>query len=112
MFRASITIFLAVFMLASAVGADFLLIPETTNDTIGMYDPFDGTYLGDFSDGGGVLIKAINAQLGPDGYIYVSDQNIGAVFRFNLDGTYFDTFISGQYNVRGFDFRDGHLFFG
>ena len=90
--------------------ANYLLIPESTNDTIGMYDPFDGSYLGDFSAGGGMLSTPINAVLGPGGLVYVSDQLGDAVFRYDLTGNYVDTFVSGYNNLRGIDFRGGNLF--
>ena len=95
---------------ASMASAQYLLIPESSNDTVGMYDPYDGTYLGDLIDGAGLFSTPINALLGPDGYIYVSDQVADSVFRFDTDGNYVDTFVSGYNNIRGADFYGDHLF--
>jgi hypothetical protein len=95
---------------ASVASAQYLLIPESSDDTVGMYDPYDGTYLGDLINGAGLFSTPINALLGPDGYIYVSDQVADSVFRFDTDGNYVDTFVSGYNNIRGADFYGGHLF--
>jgi DNA-binding beta-propeller fold protein YncE len=95
---------------ASAASAQYLLIPESSNDTVGMYDPYDGTYLGDLIDGADLFTTPINALLGPDGYIYVTDQVADSVFRFDTDGNYVDTFVSGYNNIRGADFYGDHLF--
>jgi hypothetical protein len=98
------------------VDPPFLLIPESSNDTVGMYDPMDGTYLGDLITVPilyGSSSTPINAVAGPDGYIYVSDQLQDAVFRFNMDGTFFDVYADntdGLNNIRGIDFRDGLLY--
>ena len=95
-----------------------LLIPESTNDVVGMYDPYDGTYLGDLivNDTTGIqynLTTPINAIQGPDGDIYLSDQVSKAVFVFDTLGNYQYTYADtsdGLNNVRGIDFRDDHLF--
>jgi len=87
-----------------------LLIPESTNDVVGMYDPYDGTYLGVFITNPGSFSTPINAVQGPDGNIYVSDQVADAVFVFDTTGAYQYTYCSGYDNIRGIDFRDGHLF--
>lgn len=93
--------------------SNFLMIPDSTTDTVGMYDPFDGTYLGVLIDGSGLFSTPINAILGPDGDIYVSDQVKDSVFVFDIDGTYLYTYADasdGLNNIRGIDFRDGNLF--
>jgi hypothetical protein len=80
---------------------------------VGMYSPVDGTYLGDLIDGTGLFNTPRNAVQGPDGNIYVSDQSNDSVFRFDISGTYIDTFIdasAGVNNIRGIDFRGTHLF--
>lgn len=100
----------ALFAAASVSSAGYLLIPESSNDTVGMYDPYDGTYLGDLIDGAGLFSTPINAVLGPDGNIYVSDQVADSVFRYDAQGNYIDTFVSGYNNIRGIDFRGDHLF--
>ena len=95
---------------------DVLLIPDSTADVVNMYDPFDGTLLGvliDLSALPSGPSTPINAVLGPDGYIYVSDQVDDSVSRWNPDGTYVDTYADGSdglNNIRGIDFYNGHLF--
>ena len=39
------------------------MIPDSTTDTVGMYDPFDGTYLGDVIPDLGYFSTPINAVL-------------------------------------------------
>ena len=90
-----------------------LLIPESTGDFVGMYDPFDGTFLGNLINGSGMFSTPINAIQGPDGNIYVSDQVADAVFVFDTTGTYLYTYADGSDgldNIRGIDFRGDHLF--
>ena len=97
---------------------EVLLIPESGNDVVGMYDPYDGTYLGDLivNDTLGVqysFATPINAVPGPDYNIYVSDQISDAIFVFDTTGEYLYTYADtsdGLNNIRGIDFRDGHLF--
>jgi len=90
-----------------------LMIPESTADVVGMYDPYDGTYMGDMITANPGFSTPINAVQGPDGNIYVSDQIADAVFVFNPDGEYLYTYADasdGLNNIRGIAFRDGELF--
>ena len=90
-----------------------LLIPESSADVIGMYDPYDGSYLGDLINGSGILNLPIDAMQGPDNNVYVSDQNGDGVFVFDTSGTYLYTYCDGSdglNNVRGIDFRNDTLF--
>lgn len=95
---------------------EVLLIPESSADVVGMYDPFDGTYLGDLIVEDTMLFDfstPINAVSGPDYNIYVSDQLSDAVYVFDTTGAYLYTYADesdGLNNIRGIDFRDGHLF--
>jgi hypothetical protein len=97
-------------------GNPVLLIPDSTSDTVGMFDPYDGTYLGDFltvPQIHGTLSTPINAVPGPDGNIYVSDQVQDAVFVFNSTGTFLYEYANdtdGLDNIRGIAFRGTHLF--
>ncbi len=100
-------------LLAGSAFAQYLAIPDSTSDTVGMYDPFDGTYLGVVIDGSSLFSTPINAVLGPDNLIYVSDQVKDSVFRFDMAGTFVDVFADatdGLNNIRGIDFYDGKLF--
>gem|GEM_PF-6736903 len=91
----------------------YLMIPDSTADTVGKYDAYDGTYLGDIINGAGYFSTPINAIIGPDGNIYVSDQVADSVFVFDTSGTYLFTYADasdGLNNIRGIDFRGTHLF--
>jgi len=93
-----------------------LLITDSTSDTVCMFDPYDGTYLGDFCTIPpihGTYLTPVNAIPGPDGNIYVSDQVQDAVFVFNSTGTFLYEYANdtdGLNNVRGIAFRGTHLF--
>jgi hypothetical protein len=90
-----------------------LLIPESNADVVGMYDPFDGTFLGNLISGGGLFSTPINAIQGPDNNIYVSDQVADAIFVYDTSGTYLYTYADasdGLDNIRGIDFRNDTLF--
>ena len=95
---------------------EVLLIPESSADVVGMYDPFDGTYIGDLIVEDTLLFDfstPINAVPGPDFNIYVSDQIEDAVYVFDTTGAFLYTYADtsdGLNNIRGIDFRDGHLF--
>ncbi|HUU97833.1 MAG TPA: hypothetical protein VM487_19020 [Phycisphaerae bacterium] len=112
--RIVLSVVAASLLLAPAASADeFLLIPDSTADAVGMYDPYDGTYLGDLIPPFDSFSTPINAAPGPGGYIYVSDQVADSVFRFNMDGSFFDVYADatdGLNNIRGIDFRGGHVF--
>lgn len=96
--------------------ASVLLIPDSTADVVGMFDPYDGEYLGDFivNDPGGTQYSfqtPINAVQGTDGNIYVSDQIADAVYAFDSEGDFlFVAAQTGLNNVRGIDFRNDTLF--
>jgi hypothetical protein len=101
-------------------GVDVLLITDPSTDSVGMYSPLDGTYLGDFvppPTGAEPydLSTPNNAIQGPDGRIYVSDQLADVILRFEADGTFESIFTEkadwpGVDNVRGMQFRDDVLF--
>jgi hypothetical protein len=107
----------AVAFVACAVAQPVLLIPDSVTDSVGMYSPTDGTYLGDLildSDPGpaGNLDTPIDAIVGTDGRIYVSDQVKDAVLRYDQSGVFIDAFCgpgSGLDNVRGIAFADADL---
>jgi hypothetical protein len=78
-----------------------------------MYDPYDGTFLGNLIDGTGVLSTPINAIKGPDGNIYLSDQNLDGVLVYDTSGAYLYTYCDGTDgldNIRGIDFRGDTLY--
>ncbi|MEM9877627.1 MAG: hypothetical protein AAF928_22200 [Myxococcota bacterium] len=89
-----------------------LLIPDSSDDAIGQYDPQTGAYLGDWLGPNQAtdpwsFSTPICAAQGPNGNVYVSDQLADAVFEFQADGTYVGVFADtndGLNNVRGIDF--------
>ncbi len=93
-----------------------LLIPDSTADAIGMYDPDDGEYLGDFivNDPGVPEYEfqtPINAVQGPAGIIFVSDQLADKVYAFDDEGIFlYVAAETGLNNLRGIDFRNDTLF--
>jgi hypothetical protein len=90
-----------------------LLIPNSTDGNVGMYDPADGTFLGLFITGYEGFYTPINAVPGPDGNVYVSDQVEDAVYVFDMLGNYLYTYADetdGLNNIRGIDFRGDTLF--
>ena len=92
---------------------EVLLIPDSNADAIGMYDPSDGTYLGDFNSTNPGFSTPINAVQGPDLCVYVSDQIADAIFVFDFDGHYLSTYADasdGLNNIRGIAFRGDELF--
>ena len=97
---------------AVAPAQTVLLIPDSSTDTVGTYSSFDGSFLGDLivdSDPGpaGNLETPINAVVGPDALIYVSDQLKDAVLRYDQSGAFVDVFCDatdGLNNVRGIQF--------
>ncbi len=92
--------------------AGVLLIPNSTDDNVGMYDPSNGAYLGLFIMGHDGFSTPICAITGPDSNIYVSDQLADAVFVFDTTGAYISTYCDagdGLNNIRGIAFRGDHL---
>ncbi len=99
-------------MSGGASATAVLLIPESSNDSVGSYDPQTGAYLGDWlgpNQAGDAwsFSTPIEAIEGPNGNIYVSDQVEDAVLEFMPDGTYVGLFADtndGLNNVRGIAF--------
>ena len=75
-------------LLDSLPDSDVLLIPNSTDDWVGMYDPFDGDYLGIFVEDSIHFSTPLCAIEGPDGNIYISDQIGDGVFVYDRQGTY------------------------
>lgn len=98
--------------------APLLLIPDSNADVVGMFSPYDGTYIGNIivDDPTGLnydLQTPINAIQGPAAYIFLSDQVSDAVYAFDASGNFLyiaaDT-SDGLDNVRGIAFRNDTLF--
>ncbi|MEM1030834.1 MAG: hypothetical protein AAGN82_10815 [Myxococcota bacterium] len=97
---------------------DVLLIPDSEVDAVGLYDPQDGSYLGDWlppnqmSDPYTLSIP-FNATQGLNGNIFVSDQIEDAVLEFEASGAFVRVFADatdGLDNIRGIDFFGTDLF--
>ena len=74
-----------------------LLIPDSSEDAIGIYDAEDGTFLGNFLEpntesDAWVFSTPINAVQGPNGNIFVSDQVEDAVLEFDTGGAFVGIF--------------------
>jgi len=100
---------------APVTKSSVLLIPDSGADVVGMYDPFDGTYLGDLivDDPTGTIYDLqtpINAVQGPNDFIFLSDQISDAVYAFDTEGNYLYDAATGENNIRGIDFRDDTLY--
>jgi cysteine-rich repeat protein len=97
---------------------EVLLIPDSVDDRVSMFDPGDGTLLGDFIAPNTAadpyqLSIPVNAVQGPNDHIYVSDQGEDKIFEFAQDGTFIGVFASetqGIDNIRGIHFAGGDLY--
>jgi hypothetical protein len=90
-----------------------LLIPNSSDDNVGMFDPYDGHFLGLLITDSTRLSTPISPIKGPDGNIYLSDQLGDAVYVYDTSGAYLSTFCDATDsldNVRGIDFRNDTLF--
>ncbi|VAX39203.1 hypothetical protein MNBD_PLANCTO03-130 [hydrothermal vent metagenome] len=82
-----------------------LVIPESTNDRVMLFNSFDGSLINNnFIDlvpaGGMTPINAV--QVGEE--IWVSDQIADSIFRYSLDGsTHLGTITGGLDNIRGIE---------
>ncbi len=89
-----------------------LMIPDWTSDSVGLFDPYDGTFLRYLCKSPSASSPK-NAIAGPDGNIYLADQVQDAVTIFDTSGTYLGIYADasdGLDNIRGIDFRDRSLF--
>ncbi|MEM7167999.1 MAG: proprotein convertase P-domain-containing protein [Planctomycetota bacterium] len=99
-------------------GDDYLMIPESTGDTVGLYDAFCGAYVGDLITPASIFPMGFEAPycavLGPDDLIYLSDLVGDRVFRFDRQGVFVDIFADssdGLDGIRGLQFdAAGNLF--
>lgn len=97
---------------SGARAQEVLLIPDSENNSVGMYSPLNGDFLSDLISPTPNLDRPICAIRGADGLIYVSDQTLDAVFRFDQTGTFVGEFCGpaeGLDNVRGIAFQGSDL---
>lgn len=87
--------------------------PHASASSVGMFSPVDGSYLGDLVPPDNERITYPNSiVVGPDRLLYISDSVYDSVFRYRLDGTFFDVFKGsddGLDNVRGLHFLGREL---
>lgn len=117
MHRRVATLVLAIAVAVPVVALDeMILMPDSTTKNIQIFRPFDGSYVGVFGTVPqvyGTSSTPINAVLGPDGNVYVSDQVQDAVFKFASNGAYLGVFADnsdGLDNVRGIAWSRDELF--
>jgi len=104
---------LAGFLLTSQlVTAQQLLVTESSNDQVMLFDALDGTLINSsFIDltlvGAGTPIEC---HEGPSA-LYIADQTADSVYMFSLDGaTHLGTITGGMDNIRGLCFANGVLY--
>lgn len=107
----------ALVLVAAAPAQTVLLIPDSVTDTIGQYSSLDGSFISDLitdtdPGAGGNLDTPIDAIVGPDGLIYISDQLKDAVLQYDSSGVFLRQFCgpeSGLDNLRGIAFLGSDL---
>lgn len=100
------TVSALVVAVSAGVASAQIMIPDSTNDVVMLFDSFDGSLLNlNFIDltpyGAGTPLNAL--QVGSE--IWVSDQIADSIFRFSLDGsTHMGTISGGMDNIRGIEY--------
>ena len=103
---------LAALGLGASASAQSLMVVESTNDNVMLFDAFDGSLTStNFIDltvaGASTPIEAL--QVGSE--IWVTDQVADKLMRFSLDGTTYLGDVTGTFdNIRGFEVANGQVF--
>lgn len=99
---------------STAMAQEFLVIPDSSNDIINVFDPFDGSLIqtnfidiGSL-DGGGTSTPKDAIQVNNE--IWVSDQVRDKVYRFGLGGALIGDITGGMDNIRGMAFANGTVY--
>ncbi len=107
---------LTVGVLATSASAEgLLLIPDSGNDNVWAFDPFDGSLVSNnfIPDDGRLSLPITPVDTG-NGTIIVSDQSADAIFEYGYDGSYIRTIAdnpgSGIDNVRGIAVHNNHIY--
>ncbi len=102
--------------LASTAFGQQLMVPESSNDAVMLFDAFDGSLINatfiDLTTAGGVNSPGtpIEAKQAPNGDIIISDQLADELFRWSGDGTtYLGESAAGLDNMRGFEIAYGSI---
>ena len=102
--QGSLTTLSTILIANSVQAAGLLMIPDSTNDRVMLFDSFDGSLVDEnFIDGDGLFTTPINA-IQVNNEIWVSDQMEDSIFRFNLRGQLIDTIGGTLDNIRGMEF--------
>lgn len=93
-------------LVTSASAEGLLLIPDSGNDNVWAFDPFDGSVVNNnFIPADGRMSLPLTPVDSGHGSILLSDQNADAIFEYGYDGSYIQTIAdnptSGIDNVRG-----------
>jgi hypothetical protein len=96
---------------ASASAQDKLLVVESTNDRVMLFDAFDGSLLNDnfinlLPNGSVTPINAISVN----DEIWVSDQVADTLLRYTSAGVFIGAVTGGMDNIRGICFHDGIIY--
>lgn len=87
--------------LGTTAHADELLVTSFFSDRVSRYDLATGAFLGSLDPAAG-LNNPLSTRLGPDGRLYVASEGNNSIMRFNVDGSYIDTFVpSGSGGLNG-----------
>lgn len=105
----------AIFLSLTTIHAQqVLLIPDSDADTVGTYNPFDGSQLdADFIVSAGEMVTPLNAIDSGNQTIFLSDQGADAVFEYGFDGTFLGVVLdednNGIDNICGITMNNGNL---
>jgi hypothetical protein len=101
----------ALALASTPAAAQFLLVPEITNDRVALFSAVDGSlinanYIDLVPAGASLPIEAL--VVGNE--IWVSDQNADRIMRFSLDGTtWLGNVAGGIDNIRGMELVNGEV---
>lgn len=100
---------LALVLTAGAASAQYLMMPDSTNNRLVLFDPFDGSVVNSnyFALQGGTPIHAM--QVGNE--IWVSEQVGDRVSRWDVvSGAHLGNISGGLDNLRGMELKDGKVY--
>ena len=95
--------------IAGSAGAQFLMMPDSTNNRLVLFDPFDGSVVNDnyFALQGGTTVHAM--QVGNE--IWVSEQIGDRVSRWDVvTGAHLGDISGGLDNIRGMGLINGTVY--
>jgi len=104
----SFTVLFVALVLPLVVCGQYLMMPDSTNNRVVLFDPFDGSVVNPnyFALGGGTPIHAM--QVGNE--IWVSEQVGDKVSRFDLFGNPLGAISGGLDNIRGMGFINNTVY--